>query len=123
MNFMRIGKYKFRNDSLLADTVMDKQVEKRFINYKEALQWYRYVPAPRLDEVVEDPDYVIITTNDIQTNSTELANFVAHKTALGHAVQIVTESDYGSLASQAPNGTAEKIRQWLIDNYVPLGIH
>jgi hypothetical protein len=67
-------------------------------------------------------DYVIVTTSAIVTNSTRLDDFVAHKARRGHSVLIVTEDDYGTLTGQSPNGTAEKIRQWLIDNYSVLGI-
>ena len=122
LDFTRIGREVFRSDPVLDDTLMDEEAEKRFINYKEAVQWYRYVPAPRPGPVPEDPDYVIITTNTIR-DSGKLANFVTHKTAQGHSVQIVTEDDYGALTGQPPYGTAEKIRQWLMNNYVALGIH
>jgi hypothetical protein len=37
-------------------------------------------------------------------------------------VLVVTESDYGGLTGQAPNHTAEKIRQWLINHYIAYGI-
>ncbi|MBV7331558.1 VWA domain-containing protein [Chloroflexi bacterium TSY] len=114
---------RIHNDPLLADTLFDREASLRFENYAEAVNWYRYISAPRPAPAVEDPDFVIITTNDIETNSTQLANFVTHKTGLGHSVLVVTEDDYGGLTGQAPDGTAEKIRQWLIDNYVPLGIH
>jgi hypothetical protein len=117
LNFMRIGKKVFRSDPLLADTLMDEEAKRRFVNFKEAQEWYRYVPKPRSGADVEDPDYTIITTNAIRDNSTKLADFVAHKTALGHAVQIVTEDDYGTTSN------AEAIRQWLATNYAALGIH
>ncbi|MEA2109093.1 MAG: C25 family cysteine peptidase [Pseudomonadota bacterium] len=68
-------------------------------------------------------DYVIITTEDILSNSDRLDDFVYLKELYGHNVLIVTESQYGSLAGQAPNGTAEKIRQWLKNNYLALGIN
>ncbi len=67
-------------------------------------------------------DYVIITTNAIVSGSTMLQSFVNMKEATGHTVRIVTEDDFGSLTGQAPNGRAEKIRQWLMDNYLALGI-
>jgi len=123
-SFKRIGAKVFRTDPVLGDTVMDDVAKKRFFNFKEAQEWYRYVPVRggKPGETVVDPDYVIITTNDIQANSTKLADFVNHKITLGHTVQVVTETDYGPLAGQAPGGTAEKIRQWLINNYVALGI-
>ena len=68
-------------------------------------------------------DYVIITTNDIVANSAKLANFIKVKEIFySHSVKVVTETDFQGLAGQAPNGRAEKIRQWLIDNYIPLAI-
>ncbi len=123
LDFKRIGTKVFRSNPMLRDTVMDKEAAKRFINIKDAVEWYRYVPPETKEPDVEDPDYVIITTNDIVAHSTRLADFVAHKTSLGHSVQVVTEADYGGLMGQPPNGTAEKIRQWLINNHVLIGIH
>jgi hypothetical protein len=67
-------------------------------------------------------DYVIITTKEIVSESGMLQSFAKMKQAAGHTVKIVTEDDYGSLTGQAPNGTAEKIRQWLMDNYMTMGI-
>jgi hypothetical protein len=67
-------------------------------------------------------DYVIITTNDIRNKSIMLPFFVKLKEALGHTVRIVTEDDFDSLTGQAPNGRAEKIRRWLMDNCRGLGI-
>lgn len=66
-------------------------------------------------------DYVIITTNDIVANSDRLENFINLK-ELTHDVLVVTEDDFNGLTGQAPNGRAEKIRQWLIDNYLTMGI-
>ncbi|MBV6506419.1 MAG: hypothetical protein ILNGONEN_01996 [Syntrophorhabdaceae bacterium] len=125
LTFKRIGTNVFRTNPILNDTLMDAEARQRFINLKEAQEWYRYVPGtpspkPRDDQ---DPDYVIITTNAIVSGSgSGLTNFVNHKESLGHTVRVVTEHDYGSLTGQAPNGMAEKIRQWLINNYVTLGI-
>jgi hypothetical protein len=67
-------------------------------------------------------DYVIITTNDIVENSQELDFFIHMKEMNGHSVKIVTESDFGGLTGQYPNDRADKIRKWLQDNYVGLGI-
>ncbi len=68
-------------------------------------------------------DYVIVTSNDIVANSQRLDNFIYLKEQLyGHSVLVVTEDDFGPLTGQQPNGTAEKIREWLIQNYVSSGI-
>jgi hypothetical protein len=67
-------------------------------------------------------DYVIITTNDIVANSERLGNFVHLKELYGHSVLIVTETDFDSITGPPPNGRAERIKQWLIDNDGPLGI-
>lgn len=99
-----------------ADTVMDDVAAMRFVNYEAARTWY---PPHQATAVY---DYVIITTNAIESGSTQLASFVSHKQARGHNVLVVTEDDYGSLTGQAPNGRAEKVRQWLQNNYVAYGI-
>ena len=67
-------------------------------------------------------DYVIITTNDIVANSEELVHFVNMKVLEGHSVKTVTETDYGGLTGQYPNDLADKIRKWLMDNYLTMGI-
>jgi hypothetical protein len=107
------------DESLMADTVMDDIAPQVFLNYDEASDWYE----PKLGtEPRATYDYVIITTNAIETSSTKLASFIAHKQSLGQTVLVVTEDDFGGLTGQAPNHKAEKIRQWLKNNYIPKGI-
>ena len=63
-------------------------------------------------------NYVIITTNEIEANLNNLNTFKSHLVNCGLSPLVITEDEYGSLTGQAPNGTAEKIRQWLINNYI-----
>ncbi|EMR75033.1 PA14 domain-containing protein [Thermoplasmatales archaeon SCGC AB-540-F20] len=79
-----------------------------------------FVPAIVADNGAYD--YVIITTNDIVDNSEELEHFIHMKEINGYSVMVVTESDFEGLTGQYPDDRADKIRQWLIDNYVDLGI-
>jgi hypothetical protein len=107
-------------DADLADTVMDERANKIIFNFSEAENWYvssREIPLPS-----QTHNYVIITTNAIQGASTKLPDFMTYLTNKGYSPLVVTENDYGSLTGQSPNGTAEKIRQWLIDNYLTMGI-
>jgi len=67
-------------------------------------------------------DYVIITTNEIKNNSEMLDDFLEHKQNFGFKVLIVTENEYEKLTGQAPNSVTEKIRQWLKNNYLAMGI-
>jgi len=62
-------------------------------------------------------DYVIITANDIVSNSEELDHFIHMKEINGHSVKVVTETDFAGLTGQYPNDRADKIRKWLKDNY------
>ena len=78
--------------------------------------------APSAVAAGTSADYVIITSKAVVSGSSMLQSFVKMKQAAGHTVRIVTEDDYGSLTGQAPNGVSEKIRQWLIDNYLTLGV-
>lgn len=102
-------------------------VTKKLTLTKNAVISINYeTPAPKTEsQGASDSstyDYVIITTDDIVANSDKLDNFVYLKELQGHTVRVVTDSDFGGLTGQPPNGTAEKIRQWLTNNYLPLGI-
>ena len=104
----------------MQDTVMDDVAKETFVNYDTAQEWYRAVGGQDEPGVVYD--YVIITTNAIEAGSTNLAGFASHKEDLGYSVLIITEDEYGSLEGQSPNGTAEKIRKWLQNNYIGYAI-
>jgi len=105
----------------MAGMAMDDIAAESFINYSEAKLLYDGdMPAVMAEGTTYD--YVIITTNAIESSSTTLSSFVTHKQNLGHSVLVVTEDDFGTVTGQAPNNRAEKIRQWLIDNYATMGI-
>lgn len=100
----------------MSDTVMDDVARGRFRNYEAARAWYGVGDEPEQ----QGTGYVIITANAIESGSIRLAEFVAHKEHLGFDVTVITEDEYGSLQGPLPNGTAEKIRQWLIQNYAAM---
>jgi len=108
------------SDMEIADTVMDKRAMKILINYSEAMDWY----TPKSPVLMQSQtyNYVLITTNSIQTNSTKLSDFVNYLTDKGYSVKVITETDFGSLTGQSPNHKAEKIREWLKNNYISMGI-
>ncbi|GAH52210.1 unnamed protein product, partial [marine sediment metagenome] len=108
------------SDMELTDTVMDRRAEKILINYSEAREWY--MPKRVVLTPLQTYNYVIITTNSIQTNSTKLSDFVNHLTDKGYSVKVITETDFGSLTGQYPDQKAEKIREWLKNNYISMGI-
>ena len=108
------------SSSLEADTVMDDDASTMFTNYDQANSWY--VLNTNRSTSATTYDYVIITTNLIESNSAKLSSFVTYQQKLGHTVKVITQDEYGSLTGQAPYGTAEKIRQWLKENYVSMGI-
>gem|GEM_PF-6914877 len=106
---------------LLEDTVMDDRAAEIFSNYQEMKGSYataRTVSWPGPSAL----GYVIITTSDIKSNSNKLNAFIDHKESLGYEVRVITENDFGALAGEYPNRKAEKIRQWLKNNYITLGI-
>ena len=108
------------NQALLNDKLMDDVAKRILLNYDTARVWYiseGYGSAPQ-----QTHDYVIITTNAIESGSARFWDFVTHKQNKGFSVLTITEDEYGSLTGQPPNGAAEKIRQWLINNYVSYGI-
>ncbi|RLF57686.1 MAG: hypothetical protein DRN27_07280 [Thermoplasmata archaeon] len=70
----------------------------------------------------ETYDYVIITTNKIESDSHKLDDFIQHKEKLGFEVLVITEDDFEHLEGPYPNKRADKIRQWLVDNYYEMDI-
>jgi len=110
-----------RGASAASSSAMDAEAAQFFENFDEAQQWYPLAAAQDYGASA-GYTYAIITTNAIRDNSSQLANFIASKTARGYSVQVVTETNYGSLTGLSPNGTADKIRQWLINNYNSLNI-
>ncbi len=63
----------------------------------------------------EATSYIIITTNEIEGNSTKLADFVTHKSNLGFSVEVITEAEYTS--GVTCDERANNIRAWLVINY------
>ena len=104
----------------MTDTVLDDVASERFLNFTQQKDSYQQdTVSPASDDPSQPPyDYVIITTNAINNNSLILNAFITHKQNLGHSVYLAKyEVDIIGLAGQAPNNRAEKIRQWLINNY------
>ncbi len=108
----------------------------RFYNAQDASQWYGEpllsalttgTPQTADARSAQDAasgayDYVIITSSTTKAGSAKLNSFIDHKKSKGHSVLVVTEADFNGLQGQAPNRRAEKIRQWLINNYLNYGI-
>ena len=107
-------------EASLADTVMDPVAPALFHNYESSRTDYRAPTGSDLPGAVHD--YVIITGNATVSGSANLSAFIAHKEARGHSVLVVTETDFDPLTGQAPNHRAEKIRQWLMNNYLTYAI-
>jgi hypothetical protein len=119
ITYDRVGR-NFVSDTNLADRVMDTRATEVFNNFSESQGWYQ--PASRLPGASASYNYVIITTNAIEAASTRLGDFVTYLADKQFTPLVVTEDDYGGLTGQTPNGTAEKIRQWLINYYSSYGI-
>lgn len=83
-------------------------------NRAEALSWY-----PPVGNAASTADYVIITTNAIASASTKLAEFAQFQSARGFTVRVVTETQWGGGTGDT---AAVRIRNWLLANYLTLGI-
>ncbi|QTA83685.1 Uncharacterized protein dnl_60990 [Desulfonema limicola] len=102
------------------DDIMDSRAREVLNNFSETYnKWYKTSGKPARSS---KQDYVIITTNAIKTASTKLNDFKNYLMSKGYSPLIVTESDYGTLTGQLPNGKADKIRKWLQNNYSEMGI-
>ena len=112
--------------SLISDTVMDDVAAQTLLNYDQAKAWYN--PEGSVGDLALSQaatsgayPYVIITTNAIESGSNKLADFIAHKRRQQN-VLVVTEDDFDGLTGPPPNHRAERIRQWLINNYASMRI-
>jgi len=117
---------KAADAALLADNVMNAEARDLFDNYQSAKSWYQTTTdqAGDLTSGGAPSRLVIITTEAIAAGSSKIVEFFWHKYAnRGLNPILITETHYGGLTGQAPNGTAEKIRQWLINNYITYGIN
>jgi len=130
-----------KTKQLLRDDTFDELAEKLFLNYDRAKDWYLKPFYEGSLGDPKDPNYTIITTEDIFDNTVALDDFCFHKQDLGFTVIVVTEHEthtvdgvsgsyffadalggYEDVVGDPPNQRDEKIRQWLIDNYLALGI-
>ncbi len=155
VKFTRDAEYieKPETYKLLRDATFDDDIKGTLLNYDKAKNWYvkallKSVPMTEKGEPVSDPDYAIITTEDIfdATNGCDaLDDFCFHKENLGFEVIVVTEHQVRSVdgnseagyafsvmsgidgyedvaGAPAPEARPEQIRKWLQTYYLDLGI-
>jgi len=110
------------------------RIEKEFINSSDVLDFYPEYSIDPVGVIDMDgaityfADYVIITTDEVVADSTELANFKAHKQSLGFKVLIETVEDIDAYMHPEDEGIsvyrwgegerANDIRYWLQDKYL-----
>lgn len=128
---------------MLKDQILDDRAKELFLNFDTAKQWYRNSLINNPCTSPPDPDYAVITTENTFLNSGTLDDFCFHKEDLGFEVMVVTAHqvrnvDYDPVAgysfsitaggyedvvgAPAPNQRPEKLRKWLRDNYLALGL-
>lgn len=101
------------------DLLGRSRVRRRAVNFAQAAEDYDKAAAGG-EEGIASPnpsstDYVIITKSAIQSASTKLSAFVAHKQSQGFNVQVITESIWGGGSGDS---AANNIRAWLAGNYI-----
>ncbi len=120
-----------RADPLAADAVLDADALALVSNAEAARAWYPGPAATRKSGGATGEVLVVMTTDAIYSGSTDLYGLVSHKRALGYVVHTVTETKvdgqtasngWNEVAGQAPDGKADRMRKWLQDNYVSMGI-
>ena len=126
------GRLKARRaDPLASDVVLDADALSLVANAPAARSWYPGAATARKSGAVSGEVFVVMTTDAIFSESSDLYGLVPHKQALGYEVHTVTETKVDGLAAatgwnevtgQAPNGKADRMRKWLQDNYVSMGI-
>ncbi|MCX6924917.1 MAG: hypothetical protein NT154_17145 [Verrucomicrobia bacterium] len=116
------GAPSIADDPLMADCAMDELAATTVVNFQQAAPWYTPSESAKADHKKSFVgDYLIVTANTIVSHTPKLQDFIKHKTALGHAVSVITETDYNSVTAPYPNYREDKIRQWLKTHYASWG--
>ena len=117
------------DEALLSDCVFDHKARSKFLNYHEARKWYEPRGVGGLRPLDDSSVCVIITSDAVVGGSQELATYIAHLESLQYDILVLTETTpgggygaYDDTNTPPPHGTAEKIRQWLIDHYTARSI-
>lgn len=95
-----------------ADMDMLPKLKRLATNWHKAESWYG-ISSVGAKSVSSIP-LAIITTSEIVSGSSNLADFIAHKTVMGFNVTVATETDWGGGTGDI---AAERIRAWLKANY------
>lgn len=142
-----------KTKKLLRDSTFDKRARDLFLNYDMAKEWYleplRKENVKKAGDAPIDPDYAIITTEEIfyhcpvlkDPTVTPAENFCFFKQSQGYSVIVVTENKtftvneeggsytfiegtggYEDVPGDYPDKRPQRIRQWLMDKYLELGI-
>ncbi len=101
----------------LSDPVTDSMTATYFTNWREAHEWHE-LSFGFLREGVYD--YVIVTTQDIEADSTELDDFIDHKESQGYSVASITVETIEYVYPETER--ADSIRAFLKDKYSAWGI-
>lgn len=118
--------------SLANDRVLDADALDLIENKADGESWYGAGMQAQAETQPAGNVYVILTSDTIYNESPTLFGLVPHKQSCDYTVHVVTETKvngnasatgWNEAAGQSPNGKAERIRQWLKNNYAGLGIH
>ncbi|MBU1908812.1 MAG: hypothetical protein KJ726_02065, partial [Verrucomicrobia bacterium] len=111
-----------------SDTVMDGAALALVENDGEARSWY----ATRTTSAATSGNtYLIMTTDEIYSESPTLYGLTTHKEDMGFTVHVVTETKldgnaaatgWNEVTGQSPDGKADRMRKWLQDNYIGMQI-
>ena len=107
-------------EDMKRDTQADQQAEQLFINYEDIKNLYQpKQSSPTIQNNTND--YVIITTKEIAA-AISSSDFLTWKQKLGYSVKIVNITD-DKITSQPGQDLAEKIRNFLRENYLEWSIN
>jgi len=101
------------------DTLADRKASELFVNYEEIKDLY-HPEVSRARTLSETYNYVIITTNELQSAITS-SDFLDWKTSLGYKLKTVLVTDT-EITSQPGADLAEQIRNFLRSYYGVWGI-
>jgi hypothetical protein len=106
------------SDEILADCIVDDVIEKITENFDAARAWYE-PSGPIAYSHSAQYNLVVLLTQEIKDGGA-MNDWVAHKETMGHTVLLKPVEEI--YAEYSEGDSADKVRKWLQDNYISLGI-
>ncbi len=105
--------------ALDADCGAEDLASRLLVNHEQARRWY---PERCMGPPVTPSGLAIITTEDLETRSELLDDYIGLRESQGWEVTVATEQDWDVSTGEQLDDRADRIRAWLKERYVEMDL-